>query len=253
MRTATTPCPLNISEPRVRERRRGTSLSFPSLRRKTVFHAPCSPRIPPRAQVFRFDQSIAHVANSLVGPLKGETRPLLGCAGKQGEVSGVLCCVVVRCGSEREKAEKACTILVSSYASTLLSRWRRRVQKAPPPPPPVPTRLRLSVYVTIRSASRFARICHARACLRNHGKYSAGTPVVAAFRARRCFFLVAVRCDPELRSTAKPVETPLRPPFLTLPLCSKTSVRARGRKKLGTPDATAKKPNSCFLVCGCVA
>lgn len=38
-------------------------------------------------QVFRFDQSIAHVANSLVGPLKGETRPLLGCAGKQGEVS----------------------------------------------------------------------------------------------------------------------------------------------------------------------
>lgn len=38
-------------------------------------------------QVFRFDQSIAHVANSLVGPLKGETRPLLGCAGKRGEVS----------------------------------------------------------------------------------------------------------------------------------------------------------------------
>ncbi|CAM9746088.1 unnamed protein product, partial [Ectocarpus sp. 13 AM-2016] len=37
-------------------------------------------------QVFRFDQSIAHVANSLVGPLKGETRPLLGCAGKQGKV-----------------------------------------------------------------------------------------------------------------------------------------------------------------------
>lgn len=40
-------------------------------------------------QVFRFDQSIAHVANSLVGPLKGETRPLLGCAGKQGKVISI--------------------------------------------------------------------------------------------------------------------------------------------------------------------
>ncbi|CAM9340718.1 unnamed protein product, partial [Scytosiphon promiscuus] len=37
-------------------------------------------------QVFRFDQSIAHAANSLVGPLKGETRPLLGNAGKNGKV-----------------------------------------------------------------------------------------------------------------------------------------------------------------------
>lgn len=37
-------------------------------------------------QVFRFDQSIAHVANCLVGMLRGETRPLLGNASKHGQV-----------------------------------------------------------------------------------------------------------------------------------------------------------------------
>lgn len=57
---------------------------------KYALPRPPPPPPPPGLQVFRFDQSIAHVANSLVGPLKGETRPLLGCAGKQGEVSGTV-------------------------------------------------------------------------------------------------------------------------------------------------------------------
>lgn len=37
-------------------------------------------------QVFRFNQSVAHVANGLLGIFRGETRPLLGCAANGGKV-----------------------------------------------------------------------------------------------------------------------------------------------------------------------
>ncbi|CAM9815047.1 unnamed protein product [Ectocarpus sp. 4 AP-2014] len=77
-------------------------------------------------QVFRFDQSIAHVANSLVGPLKGETRPLLGCAGKQGKV--VLAGVTgLEVWQDQERTVKRPIAFLARTVSTLVhaAMWAR--------------------------------------------------------------------------------------------------------------------------------
>lgn len=76
-------------------------------------------------KVFRFGQSIAHVANTIVGILKRETRPLLGCAAREGQVGWVkenasIAMVLLREGDRPQ------ITLSGRFATPLQYNYRRR-------------------------------------------------------------------------------------------------------------------------------